>query len=167
VGLLPSDPKSAVDQTSKVFLSTSQQWNSELGTSFAAPIVTGVVALMLQKAKAEGVTLTPAEVARRLEVTADPPPGAVPDAQLGYGTVNPSRAVFGPFTDSEATPAPHASMSASAGPLVIPPQRDTSGGLVGVAFTIGILVLLFGALLVREALGPMRSRRYAPAQPGE
>jgi subtilisin family serine protease len=165
VGLLPSDPKNVTDRTSKVFLSSSQVWNTELGTSFAAPIVTGVVALMLQKAKAEGVRLTPAEVKRRLQVSADPPPGAVPDAQLGYGIVNPMRAVFGPFPDTAATPAPRA--SAPAGPLVIPPERDTSGMLVAVVVTLGVLVLLFGALLIREALGPMRARMYAPARPDE
>jgi subtilisin family serine protease len=165
VGLLPSDPKRVADQSSKVFLSTSQVWNTELGTSFAAPLVTGVVALMLQKAKAEGVKLTPAEVKRRLQVTADPPPGAVPDAQLGYGIVNPTRAVFGPFAETAATPTPRA--SASAGPLVIPSPRDSSGMLIAVAVTLGVLVLLFGALLLREALGPMRARKYAPARPGE
>jgi subtilisin family serine protease len=165
VGLLPSDPKGAASQSSKVFLSTSQAWNEELGTSFAAPIVTGVVALMLQKAKAEGVKLTPAEVKRRLQVTADPPPGAVPDAQLGYGIVNPTRAVFGPFADTAATPAPRE--SATAGPLVIPPERDTRGMLVAVVVTLGVLVLLFGALLIREALGPMRARKYTPARPDE
>lgn len=165
VGLLPSDPKSALSQSSKVFLSTSQAWNSERGTSFAAPIVTGVVALMLQKAKADGVKLTPAEVKRRLQVTADPPPGAVPDAQLGYGIVNPMRAVFGPFADTATRPTPRA--SASAGPLVIPPERDTRGMLVAVVVTLGVLVLLFGALVIREALGPMRARKYAPARPDE
>ena len=165
LGLLPSDPKLAASQTSKVFLASTQQWNPELGTSFAAPLVTGVVALMLQKAKADGVKLTPAEVTRRLQVTADPPPGAVPDAQLGYGIVNPMRAVFGPFPETAATPTPRP--SASAGPLVLPPDRDTSGMVVAVVVTLGVLVLLFGALLVRESLGPMRARKYAPARPDE
>jgi hypothetical protein len=39
--------------------------------------------------------------------------------------------------------------------------------LVAVVVTLGVLVLLFGALLLREALGPARARKYAPARPGE
>lgn len=166
VALLPSDPAAAKSQSAKLFASTSQVWNTEPGTSFAAPIVTGVIALMLQKAKAEGVTLTPAEVKRRLEVTADPPPGAVPDAQLGYGTVNPMRAVFGPFVESTSA-APRVSAAATAAPLPAPTPRDTTPMIVAVGVTIGVLALLLGALLVREALPPMRSRKYAPARPDE
>ena len=141
-------------------------WNTETGTSFAAPIVTGVVALMLQKADADGVTLTPAEVKRRLEVTADPPPGAVPDAQLGYGTVNPERAVFGPFPVS-VVPTPAPSTSSTAGPLVVPPPRDTAPMVVAVAVTLGVLALLAGAVMLRQALPRMRARGFAPASGGD
>lgn len=161
VGLLPSGPQGTM--RAEDYLKTSQIWNTEPGTSFAAPIVTGVVALMLQKAAAEGVTLTPAEVMRRLELTADPPPGAVPDAQLGYGTVNPERAVFGPFPESASVSAKPTSAS-TAGPLEIPPGRDTMPMVIAVAVTLGVLALLAGALLIREAISPMRRRRYAPAR---
>ncbi len=166
VALLPSDPDAAKSQNAKNFVATSQVWNTEPGTSFAAPIVTGVIALMLQKAKADGVTLTPAEVKRRLEVTADPPPGAVPDAQLGYGTVNPMRAVFGPFADTVSA-TPTSSAVATAGPLPVPAPRDPVPMIVAVCVTVGVIALLLGALLIREALSPMRSRKYAPARPGE
>ena len=165
VALLPSAPEGKTMSTD-TFIKTSQVWNTEPGTSFAAPIVTGVVALMLQKAKAEGASLTPAEVTRRLELTADPPPGAVPDAQLGYGTVDPARAVFGPFPQSasaSATPT----RTPSAGPLEIPAGRDTMPMIVAVAVTLGVLTLLAGAVLVREALSPMRRRTYAPARSDE
>jgi subtilisin family serine protease len=165
VALLPSAPEGKAMITD-TFLKTSQVWNTEPGTSFAAPIVTGVVALMLQKAKAEGTSLTPAEVTRRLELTADPPPGAVPDAQLGYGTVDPARAVFGPFPQSasvSATPT----RTPSAGPLEIPAGRDTMPMIVAVAVTLGVLTLLARAVLVREALSPMRRRKYAPARSDE
>ena len=165
VALLPSSPEGTT-MTTDAYLKASQVWNTEPGTSFAAPIVTGVVALMLQKAKAEGVSLTPAEVMRRLELTADPPPGAVPDAQLGYGTVDPARAVFGPFPQSasaSATPT----RTPSAGPLEIPAGRDTMPMIVAVAVTLGVLTLLAGAVLVREALSPMRRRKYAPARSDE
>ena len=85
--------------------------------------------------------------------------------KLGYGIVNPTRAVFGPFAETATTPTPRA--SASGGPLAIPPDRDTGGMLVAVVVTLGVLVLLFGALLIREALGPMRARNYTPARPDE
>jgi len=39
--------------------------------------------------------------------------------------------------------------------------------VVAVVVTLGVLVLLFGALLARESLGPMRARKYAPARPDE
>jgi len=165
VALLPSSPEGTT-MTTDAYLKASQVWNTEPGTSFAAPIVTGVVALMLQKAKAEGVSLTPAEVMRRLELTADPPPGAVPDAQLGYGTVDPARAVFGPFPQSASASATPTS-TPSAGPLEIPAGRDTMPMIIAVAVTLGVLTLLAGAVLVREALSPMRRRNYAPASSDE
>lgn len=164
VGLLPSGPQGTT--STGTYLSTTQMWNTEPGTSFAAPIVTGVVALMVQKAEAEGVTLTPSEVMRRLELTADPPPGAVPDAQLGYGTVNPERAVFGPFPLSSASSETPTS-TPTAGPLPIPAPRDTAPMIIAVSVTLGVLALLAGALLVREAIGPMRRRRFAPARSDE
>jgi len=165
VALLPSSPEGTT-MTTDAYLKASQVWNTEPGTSFAAPIVTGVVALMLQKAKAEGVSLTPAEVMRRLELTADPPPGAVPDAQLGYGTVDPARAVFGPFPQSASASATPTS-TPSAGPLEIPAGRDTMPMIIAVAVTLGVLTLLAGAVLIREALSPMRRRNYAPASSDE
>ncbi len=165
VALLPSAAEGKATSTD-TFLTTSQVWNTEPGTSFAAPIVTGVVALMLQKAEADGVGLTPAEVMRRLELTADPPPGALPDAQLGYGTVAPARAVFGPFPQSASVSATPTS-TPSAGPLEIPAGRDTMPMIVAVAVTLGVLTLLAGAVLVREALSPMRRRKYAPARSDE
>ena len=143
VALLPSSPEGTT-MTTDAYLKASQVWNTEPGTSFAAPIVTGVVALMLQKAKAEGVSLTPAEVMRRLELTADSPPGAVPDAQLGYGTVDPARAVFGPFPQSASASATPTS-TPSAGPLEIPAGRDTMPMIIAVAVTLGVLTLLAGA----------------------
>jgi hypothetical protein len=164
VALLPSGAQGTT--STDAYLKVSQIWNTEPGTSFAAPIVTGVVALMLQKAEAEGVKLTPAEVAHRLELTADPPPGAVPDAQLGYGTVNPERAVFGPFPESAAVSAVPTS-TPTAKPLDIPAGRDTTPMVIAVAVTLGVLALLAGALLVREAITPMRRRTYAPARADE
>jgi membrane-anchored mycosin MYCP len=58
------------------------------GTSFAAAYVSGVAALL----RAYQPNLSAAEVVRRIEETADAPPGGRDD-EVGYGVVNPYRAV--------------------------------------------------------------------------
>lgn len=140
--------------------------SSGQGTSYAAPIVTGVVALMIQKERAVGVRLAPAEVRRRLELTADRPAGAVPDPQLGYGTVNPVNAVFGPFpvarapqSSAPATPAP--------APLEVPAPRDLRPVVIAVGVGSAALLALAGGVVISEALPAMRRRRYHPARPDE
>lgn len=65
------------------------QGAGETGTSFAAPFVSGVVALM----KVEFPTLTPAQIRRRLELTAIRPGLDVPDPQMGYGMIDPVAAL--------------------------------------------------------------------------
>jgi membrane-anchored mycosin MYCP len=61
----------------------------ETGTSFAAPFISGVVALM----KVEFPDLTPAQIRRRLEMTAIRPGLDVPDPQMGYGMIDPVAAL--------------------------------------------------------------------------
>jgi membrane-anchored mycosin MYCP len=61
----------------------------ETGTSFAAPFVSGVVALMM----VEFPDLTPAQIRRRLEMTAIRPGLDVPDPQMGYGMIDPVAAL--------------------------------------------------------------------------
>ncbi|MDU7361518.1 MAG: S8 family serine peptidase [Propionibacteriaceae bacterium] len=66
------------------------------GTSYATPIVSGIVALMIEKQRKDGLAaLTPAEVMQRLIETADPPPAANPDSRIGAGIVNPLRVLSG------------------------------------------------------------------------
>ncbi|MGJ3508239.1 S8 family serine peptidase [Enemella sp. A6] len=132
----------------------------ESGTSFAAPQVTGTVALMLS----DNPDLTPDEVQARLELTADPPPMAVPDKQLGYGIVNPQRAVTGvvprdpepPASPPPGTPAPD------------PDDRvrpDTTMRNVALALSgAGVLGLGLAAALVLSAPSG-RKRRWRPAAP--
>ena len=55
----------------------------------------------------------------------------------------------------------------SAGPLTLPAPRDTMPMIIAVAVTLGVLALLAGALLVREAISPMRRRKFAPARSDE
>jgi membrane-anchored mycosin MYCP len=59
------------------------------GTSFAAPFVAGVAALV----RAEHPDLSAAQVKHRIEATADHPGTALPSPQLGWGVVNPWGAV--------------------------------------------------------------------------
>ncbi len=153
---------SGTPQNPLELVKTRNAWNAQEGTSFAAPIVTGVVALMVQNELAAGRTLTPAEAQRRLETTADPPPGAVPDPQLGYGLVNPERAVFGPY------PAAPSSVPSSAattpGPLAVPARGDRTPMLIGVGAGLLALLLVLGGVAASEAIPAMRKRRFKPAQ---
>ncbi len=135
----------------------------DYGTSYAAPIVSGVVALMLEQARNEGITLTPAEVQQRLEQSADPPPGPSPDPRLGYGIVNPVRALTGvvppPVADVPAPP------SASHTPPPVPPPADPFPlrlALVVAAASVGLAAV---AVAIRVALPAARKRGGRPASP--
>ncbi len=122
------------------------------GTSFAAPIVSGVVALMLQT----DPSLTPAEVKTRLEMTADPPNTAVPDSRIGYGIVNPMRAVAG--VPRPATRNPDADVVLPVDPLPTPEEPDMGPAVIAVSVGIGALVLASVGLVAALAV-PAATRR--------
>lgn len=110
------------------------------GTSYAAPIVSGVVALMIEKQRRDGLPpLTPAEVKQRLIETADPPGATVPDPRLGAGIVNPVRVLSGEIPQL----APNDEANNQTPPLSYPPreQRDMLPATVGIAMGVGALVL--------------------------
>jgi membrane-anchored mycosin MYCP len=121
------------------------------GTSFAAPYVTGTVALML----AARPSMTAAEVRTRLEATADPPPATVPDPRYGYGMVNPYRAVTSVREDT-APPAPVSARALPARAVVAPPSRRLQRIALAAA---AALLILAGFLAVASMLG--RHRRAA------
>lgn len=132
------------------------------GTSYATPLVSGLVALMLEQADAQGVRLSPAEVKARLEATADPPPGPVPDPQLGHGIVNPMRAltITPPPTDVAAAPP-----SPSYTPRPAPPPADPWPlrlALLVAAAAVGAVALGIG---LRIAIPAARARGGGPADP--
>jgi subtilisin family serine protease len=126
-------------------------YRSDRGTSFAAPFVTGTVALML----GADDTLTPAEVRARLIASADPPPKTVPDPQYGYGIVNPYRAVTS-IAEPSAAPAPQS--QAPLPPVAAPRTPDRSLQHLALGLSAGFVVLA-GFLVGGWALA--RRRRAA------
>lgn len=149
LGLLPSG-------------NAGQAYQTDTGTSFAAPLVSGTAALVMQQFP----SLNAAQVRARLEQTADQPNAAVPDPQLGYGIVNPYRALTDPSAAPSASPAP----SRTPAPLPNPsdqPKPDHSvrdRALTGAGAALGASVV---ALLVARSLPAGRRRRWRPAGPGE
>jgi type VII secretion-associated serine protease mycosin len=104
------------------------------GTSFAAPIVTGTVALVRSAHR----KLTAAQVVSRIEATADAPPGlTVPSAEYGYGIVNPYLAVTAVRNDA-ASPPPDARPAAIP---AVPPPPPTDRHLQHLALGVGIALL--------------------------
>jgi subtilisin family serine protease len=70
---------------------------SRSGTSFAAPFVAGVAALL----RAYDPQLSAQEIIQRITLTADRMPGG-PDTQFGSGVVNPYRAVTAILENAES-----------------------------------------------------------------
>lgn len=134
------------------------------GTSFAAPIVSGVVALMLQQADEQGRHMSPAEVMQRLKDTADPPAGAIPDQQIGWGIVNPVRALTG-----AAVSAPSQQPSRVPDSANYPQVTRVDEFSRNAAVLVGALVLGGVALAIAAAVAiPAARRRHGrPARPGE
>ena len=126
-------------------------YRSDKGTSFAAPFVTGTIALMLGADE----SLTPGDVRARLIATADPPPKTVPDTQYGYGIVNPYRAVTA-ITVPGASPTPQS--LAPLPPAAVPPVPDRSLQHLALGLSAAFVVLA-GFLLGGWALA--RRRRAA------
>ncbi len=160
IGLAPS----AVDRSGNGEYSAQeiQEWQrfrTGSGTSFSTPLVAGLVALMLQK----DPDLTPAQVKARLQVSADPPMGTIPDRQLGFGIVNPLLALtknipdVGVFTGQDIEPP--------TSPGQLPPPPDPRPKLIAVTFGAVTTVLVMLGIVVAEAVPAMIRRRFRPAVP--
>lgn len=89
------------------------------GTSFAAPYVAGVAALLKEKHK----DWTAAQIATRIEETAQRP-GRGPNRYIGWGVVDPVAALSDGSTPAES-------------PKPDPPVKAGSGGVVPMAVTMG------------------------------
>ncbi|MFN2517961.1 MAG: S8 family serine peptidase [Jatrophihabitantaceae bacterium] len=126
------------------------------GTSFAAPYVTGTVALLL----AAHPTMTAVQVRNRIEATADRPPATVPDTRYGYGIVNPFLAVTALRDDSLTAPTPRPAPPLRERAAAPPPDRH----LAHVALSAGVVLLGLAVLAVVGAAvlrGQRATRRPA------
>lgn len=130
------------------------------GTSYAAPLVTGTIALMLQQEKQLGHTLTREQVIQRLQSTADPVSSSVPDRRVGWGIVNPYRALFG--SRAHATPDMPTPVER---PLPQPKRPPASEAVRITALSLagGALAITLLAVIIYEALPFARQRHFRPA----
>ena len=108
------------------------QWQQS-GTSFATPFVSGAAALV----RSYRPELSAAEVGHRLEATATRPSVPVPDAAVGWGTVNPYAAVTAVLGERGAgrvvAPAPRPRPDHAAAARVVVLCATTTGALVCLA----------------------------------
>lgn len=120
------------------------------GTSFAAPYVSGLAALL----RGHFPALSAAGIVRRVQQTADHPPGGWND-QVGYGVVDPYRALTEILADDTTGTA-----AAPAGPLRAPAATDRTAPAVTVAVWTTVVVLALAGLVALGAyLVPQGRRR--------
>ncbi len=140
---------------------------NQSGTSYAAPLVTGTVALMLA-AHGGHASLTPAQVKGRLETTADAPPAAVPDKKYGYGEVDPVLAVTS-AGDGSLAPASGVHARPLPAPVASRPASHHLRNLaLALAFVLAALavVVVVAAAVLRRAGGAQRHLRDPGPDPG-
>jgi membrane-anchored mycosin MYCP len=133
-------------------------YTTDGGTSFAAAYVTGVAALVRSYDRA----LTPAQVAERITQTADHPAG-LRNAEVGFGVVNPARAVgavAGVTRPGGAADEPVAGRLPAAGPATASPLAAVTDAAVWIAAAgaLGVVLLLIAVPVRRSG----RARRWRP-----
>jgi membrane-anchored mycosin MYCP len=117
------------------------------GTSYAAPVVSGVAALI----RARAPQLTARQVMQRIEHTAHRPPAGW-DPLVGYGVVDPLAALgAGPGQDPVRTAAPSAPRSVGSGKADLRSRTVAFGGAaVCIAMATAALTLSAGRLRRRR-----------------
>ncbi|HEX6359393.1 type VII secretion-associated serine protease mycosin [Actinophytocola sp.] len=126
------------------------------GTSFAAPFVAGVAALV----RSAYPDLTAPQVAERLLATADPAPGGKNSLEYGAGIVDPYRAVTEDLSDREPLAAP----AVSPKPPDLNELREaawwadmSAGAKIGAGLVVAAIVV---AVVLAVALPRARRRRW-------
>ena len=152
IGLRPSKNSSQATVDSQSYVTDAT------GTSFATPIVSGVVALMLQYERdVHQRRLTPAEVRTRLIETADRPAVPLPDPFLGYGIINPLRAITDTTAGSAAPASPSPSPTGRA--TVAEKPRTPLSSMVALGVGIGAIAMVLLGLVAALAIPAARRRR--------
>ncbi|HZZ95671.1 MAG TPA: type VII secretion-associated serine protease mycosin [Jatrophihabitantaceae bacterium] len=153
VGIISTNPAEPTGQINEFI--TSSGVTTIQGTSFAAPYVAGLAALIQERFPNLGAL----GVIRRIEQTAEHPsaPGERND-YVGYGMIDPAAALTAVLpSEASATPAPRPQ------PSVLPaahshPDIDQTTRLIALISTVGLLVLAASASI---ALSTRRRRAEA------
>jgi membrane-anchored mycosin MYCP len=135
-----------------------QGHNRQDGTSFAAPLVAGTAALVLE---AYDKNLTPVQVKRRLQLTADHPGADLPAEGLGFGVVNPYEAVTAILPESSAAPA---TPEAGIRPIAAQEAPDTTArdvALIVSGTAVGLALITLGSVATYRR---GRDRNWQPSQ---
>jgi membrane-anchored mycosin MYCP len=116
------------------------------GTSFAAALVSGTVALI----RARYPSLSPAQVARRLMDTADTPPSGR-NNEVGAGVVNPYRAVATILANQDTSlPKPAANLAQASSRTVGSARIRTTALIIAVLGMLAAFVMVVVVPLVRQ-----------------
>lgn len=119
------------------------------GTSYAAPLVSGLAALLLSRFPGS----SPADLRARIQATADHPSTDLPDLSVGYGVIDPPAALTAVLAPS-ATPRP---VPSTAPPLGV--VTDPEAGRKRAALGAGAVALVLAGLLGFGAEVLRRGRR--------
>ncbi|MCT2587410.1 type VII secretion-associated serine protease mycosin [Actinophytocola gossypii] len=140
ISLNPGDPRGLVNVTAGA---GGQQPSLIRGTSFAAPYVAGLAALVAERFEKLGEPLTAKQIMDRIKATAAHPAAeGGRNVQIGYGMVDPVAALTRMLPSEEGIPADEAIEV----PFQMPPPHERNWvpvqvAVIGAAGGVGLLLL--------------------------